>query len=434
MPMTSPLTAHPAAALKGRCVVPGDKSISHRALIFGALAEGETRIAGLLEADDVMRTAAAVRALGASVEKEGASWIVTGAPWRSPDHPLYCGNAGTGSRLLMGAIAGQGIEAVLDGDRSLRSRPMGRILEPLTAMGVQSRSDDGKLPVEMRPGEPQAIRFALPKPSAQIKSAVLLAALGAKGTTIVEEPVLCRDHTERMLPAFGVPVTLKNVGDGREIHLTGPATLKGTQLTVPADPSSAAFPVAAALLVEGSEVTVTGVLANTTRTGLYETLQEMGATLSLTNRREQGGEPVVDIVARFSNGLSGVTVPAARVPSMVDEYPILAVIAAKAKGTTRMEGLAELRVKESDRLSATAALLRTNGVACREGDDWLEVDGGDVPGGGKVETHDDHRIAMAALMLGLGASQPVSIDDAEMIGTSFTGFVELMETLGARIS
>ena len=419
--------------LNGRITVPGDKSISHRALIFGALASGTTRITGLLEAEDVLNTGAALRALGVSIEREGAGFAVEGATWQNPTRTLYAGNSGTGVRLLMGAVAGQGITASFDGDRSLRARPMGRILEPLGEMGCRSDSDEGRLPVTIHAGPLAGIRYRLPKPSAQIKSAVLLAALGAAGETIVEEPVLSRDHTERMLAAFGVALSFDELPEGgRAIRLAGGQALTACNITVPADPSSAAFPVVAALITPGSDITVKGVLINPQRDGLYRTLIEMGADITRENERETGGETLADLRVRHS-ALKGVTVPAERAPSMIDEYPVLAVAAAFAEGQTRMQGLEELRVKESDRLAAVAAGLRANGVAHGEGEDWLTVTGGTVPGGGTVTTHLDHRIAMSFLVMGLAAEAPVSVDSTQMIATSFPTFLDLMTGLGAAI-
>ncbi|MEM9988392.1 MAG: 3-phosphoshikimate 1-carboxyvinyltransferase, partial [Pseudomonadota bacterium] len=319
--MPTPMIASKKGALHGTITVPGDKSISHRALIFGALAKGVTKVQGLLEADDVLRTAAALRALGASIEKEGEVWHIKGAPWQSPSQGLYAGNSGTGVRLLMGAVAGQGVGAHFDGDRSLRSRPMGRILDPLAELGAVATAEGGRLPVTMKDADLKAIHYTLPKPSAQIKSAIMLAALGAEGTTVIDEPIPSRDHTERMLPAFGVPLDIDESGNCRRLSVKGPVTLTATSLSVPADPSSAAFPVAAALIVPGSEVTVTGVLTNPFRIGLYETLKEMGAQIELQNTQVQGGEPVADLHVK-QGALKGVTVPAARAPSMIDEYPI----------------------------------------------------------------------------------------------------------------
>lgn len=432
--MATPLKAIPSGPIKGQISVPGDKSISHRALIFGAMASGVTEVTGLLEADDVLRTAAAMRMLGARVERDGAGWLVEGTKWQSPARVIYCGNSGTGVRLIMGAVAGQGVSATFDGDRSLRGRPMDRILDPLTEMGMTSLSIAGRLPLTVHAGKPKAITYELPKASAQIKSAVLLAALGAEGITHVIEPELSRDHTERMLPAFGVDLSFEEKERGRIIRLEGPAKLSATSLSVPADPSSAAFPLVTAALIPGSELTVKGVMTNPLRTGLYQTLLEMGADLTFSKEKSSGGEETADLTMKASS-LTGVTVPADRVPSMVDEYPILAVAAAFAKGTTRMEGLTELRVKESDRLAATADLLIANGVTVRTGDDWLEVDGMcAVPGGGTVITHDDHRIAMSGLVLGLASRKPVTVDDGEMINTSFTGFANLMASIGGQIA
>ncbi|GGD12873.1 3-phosphoshikimate 1-carboxyvinyltransferase [Aquisalinus flavus] len=436
--------AHRGASLNGRVQVPGDKSISHRSLIFGALAQGVTQVRGLLEAEDVLHTAAALRALGVSIERDesadGPVWTIEGAPWQAPDRILYAGNSGTGVRLLMGAVAGQGVEAVFDGDASLRKRPMGRIIEPLAQMGASSDSDDGRLPVKIAGGKLTGMRYRLPKPSAQIKSAILLAALGADGETIIEEPVLSRDHTERMLSAFGAEISFgplegAEATRGRTIHLKGGQTLKACDITVPADPSSAAFPLVAALIVPGSEVTVEGVLMNPQRTGLYQTLIEMGADLTFANERTLAGETLADITARHS-ALKGVSVPAGRAPSMIDEYPILSIAAACATGETRMEGLEELRVKESDRLSAVAAGLAGNRVSIVEGPDWLTVTGsGGEPlkGGDMVSTHMDHRIAMSFLVMGLVSADPVGVDSTEMIATSFPEFLTLMKTLGADI-
>jgi 3-phosphoshikimate 1-carboxyvinyltransferase len=432
----APLAAHASGPLGGRVRVPGDKSISHRALMLGALATGKTTIRGLLESEDVINTARAVTALGAPAVKHGDVWQVLGrgtGGLAQPDGALDFGNAGTGSRLMMGVIAPHDIAVTMTGDASLSKRPMGRILGPLRQMGVEVDDDRDRLPLTMRgTSRLVPITYTLPVPSAQVKSAVLLAGLGTAGDTTVIEPEATRDHTERMLRHFGAHVTTVADGDGRRITVTGPAELEGRDVIVPADPSSAAFLIAAALLVPGSDVTVEGVLINPTRTGLYTTLKEMGADVTFLNEREEGGEPVADIRARYSQ-LSGVDVPAARAPSMIDEYPMLAVVAAFARGATRMDGLAELKVKESDRLAATAAGLSANGVRAEAAGDTLVVHGAaGVPGGGTVATHLDHRIAMAFLVMGLASLSPVTVDDTAMIATSFPEFRGLMEQLGAR--
>ena len=410
------LTASPGRALRGDIVVPGDKSISHRALILGAMADGETRVTGLLESEDVLRTAAALRALGAEVERGENIWIVRGGPWRSPDGPIDCGNSGTTARLLMGAVAGRPVTATFTGDSSLSRRPMRRVTEPLAAMGARIDGGD-RLPVTIHGGGLSGISYKPPVASAQVKSAILLAGLGADGLVEVIEPEPTRDHTERMLPLF-------EAKGGK---------LRGTDIDVPGDPSSAAFPLVASLITPGSDVIVRGVGINPARIGLFETLTEMGADLVLTNRRTLGREPVADIRARHST-LRGVEVPAARAPSMIDEYPLLAVAAAFAQGETVMNGLAELRHKESDRLAAIAAGLSECGVDARVEEDSLLVSGGSVAGHGRVATHGDHRIAMAFLVLGLASAAPVGVDRAEMIATSFPGFDDLMRGLGARIA
>jgi 3-phosphoshikimate 1-carboxyvinyltransferase len=432
------LTARSGRALKGIALAPGDKSISHRALLFGALAEGETVATGLLEGDDVLRTAAAMRALGAAVERDltekGPVWRVSGAPWRSPERALYFGNSGTGCRLVLGAAAGQRIEAAFDGDESLRKRPMRRVSEPLAAMGAVISSRDGKLPLALAGARLAGIDYALPVASAQVKSAVLLAGLGATGTTTVIEPERSRDHTERMLAAFGAALTISGEGAARRISIAGGQRLTAAAVDVPGDPSSAAFIAAAAAITPGSDVTIRNVLVNPLRAGFYETLREMGAEVSHHNERVAGGEPVADIRVRHA-ALKGVAVPASRAPSMIDEYPILSVVSAFAKGDTYMPGIEELRVKESDRLDAIEAGLNINGVETESGPDWLRVFGrnSDVAGGGFVRTHLDHRIAMSFLVMGLGAAKPVSIDDTSMIATSYPAFSETMRALGADI-
>lgn len=426
--------ARRAGPLTGAVAAPGDKSISHRALILSALARGESRIQGLLEADDVLRTAAAMRALGAAVERDENGWRVSGASWSSPEKPLYLGNSGTGARLLMGAVAGAGVAASFDGDASLRSRPMGRVLEPLRMMGVEATSLEGRLPVEIAASAGlSSISVKLATPSAQVKSAILLAALGAEGATRIHEPELCRDHTERMLTAFGCALSAEPDGaGGRFIEISGRQRLNATGVTVPGDPSSAAFPVAAALITPNSEIVVKNVLINPLRIGFYETLREMGADISFENERLENGEPVADLRARHSI-LSGVDVPASRAPSMIDEYPILAVIAAHAHGETRMTGVEELRVKESDRIACVEAGLAACGADAASGPGWMRVrgKGGSLKGGALVKTHHDHRIAMSFLVAGLASDRPVEIDDASMIATSFPTFFELMNALGA---
>jgi 3-phosphoshikimate 1-carboxyvinyltransferase len=429
------LRASPGSALRGHVAVPGDKSISHRALILGGLAEGETRIEGLLEGQDVLDTAAALRALGAQVTRLGEGiWAVRGALWRSPDAPVDCGNSGTGARLLMGAAAGFPIDVTLTGDASLRSRPMARVLEPLRHMGART-GDGDRLPVTLKGGGLNGISWHSPHASAQVKSAILLAGLHAKGAVEVIEPAKSRDHTEKMLSAFGCDVEV----EGNAVRLGSNRRLTATDIMVPGDPSSAAFPLVAGLIVPGSEVTVYGVLMNPLRTGLFETLLEMGADLSFANRRNVGGEEVADVTARHSM-LNAVEVDPERAPRMIDEYPILAVAAAHAAGQTMLHGLGELRVKESDRLAAIIAGLRRCGVSAGPiGDarwgDTLMIDGCDGPcaGGATVQTHGDHRIAMSFLILGLAARAPVAVDGAEMIATSFPGFGSLMASLGAKI-
>jgi 3-phosphoshikimate 1-carboxyvinyltransferase len=415
--------------------VPGDKSISHRALMFGALATGTTRIFGLLEAEDVLNTARAVTALRADARKDGETWQVKGrgvSGLKQPDGPLDFGNSGTGTRLMMGIVAAHDITVAMQGDASLSRRPMSRVLTPLRQMGLQTLEARDTLPLTLR-GSARLVPivYELPVASAQVKSAVLLAGLGAPGETTVVETEATRDHTERMLRYFGARIETRSENGKTHITVKGDAELTGRDVTVPGDPSSAAFLLAAALVVPGSDVTVEGVLVNPTRTGLYVTLREMGADLEFLNEREEGGEPIADIRARFSP-LQGVNVPAERAPRMIDEYPVLAAIAGFAKGETRMEGLAELKVKESDRLAATAAGLIANGVTARVDEDKLIVEGtGKVPGGGLVETHLDHRIAMAFLTMGLASETAVAVDDTAMIATSFPEFRGLMERLGA---
>ena len=424
------LVGSPSGPLTGVINVPGDKSISHRALILGGLASGETSITGLLEGEDVLNTAKAVRALGAEVERVGVGeWRVRGTEWRSPAAPVDCGNSGTGARLLMGAAAGFPIEVTFTGDASLSGRPMERVLRPLRAMGAET--EGSRLPVTIRGGGLHGISFVNEKASAQVKSAILLAGLRASGNVEVVEPAPSRDHSENMLRAFGCDV---ETVDGT-VRLGKRRSLTGTNVVVPGDPSSAAFAIVAALIVPGSEVIVRNVMVNPLRTGLLTTLREMGAELSFTNERDEGGEKVADITARAS-ALRRVEVPASRAPSMIDEYPILGVAAAFATGRSVMHGLSELRVKESDRLAAIIAGLRACGVDARDEGDSLIVEGfgGPPPGGADVQAHHDHRIAMSFLVMGLAARQPVTVDSADMIATSFPDFVSLMRSLGARIA
>ena len=430
----SPASVGRATALLGRVRVPGDKSISHRALMLGAIASGITRITGLLEAEDVINTARAIEALGCPARKSGDGWEVLGrgvGGLAEPSGALDFGNSGTGTRLMLGLIAGHDMRVRVVGDASLSKRPMGRVLEPLMRMGLEVAGDARKLPLTVR-GTTNLlpIEYRLPVASAQIKSAVLLAGLHAAGTTTVFEPEATRDHTERMLRHFGGRVDVTERDGVRAVKVTGDAELEGRAIAVPGDPSSAAFLAAAALIVPGSEVTIEGVLVNPTRTGFYTTLREMGADVAFLNERDQCGEPVADIRVRHSR-LEGVRVPPERAPSMIDEYPVLACLAAYAHGETRMEGLAELKVKESDRLAATVAGLVANGVQAKVDGDSLIVAGGAVRGGATVATHLDHRIAMAFLTLGLGADRPVTVDDTAMIATSFPEFRALMEELGA---
>ncbi len=439
---TMPLEARKCQSLTGRVRVPGDKSISHRALILGALAVGETRIWGLLEGEDVLNTARAMQALGAKVErtddKGGIAWSVRGvgtSGFATPQAPLDFGNSGTGCRLVMGAVAGCPIRAAFDGDGSLRSRPMRRILDPLELMGARviSQSDGGRLPLTLVGArDPLPIVYRTPVASAQIKSAVLLAGLSAPGVTTVIEREASRDHTELMLKHFGADiVSVADEAHGRRISLTGQPELHGAGVTVPADPSSAAFPIVAALITAGSDIVLDDVMTNPLRTGLFVTLREMGASIEESETRLDAGEPMAQLRVRASK-LRGVEVPAERAPSMIDEYLVLSVAAAFAEGTTVMRGLHELRVKVSDRLEAAAAMLRVNGVAVEIAGDDLIVEGrGRVPGGGLVTTHMDHRIAMSALVMGCASDAPVKVDDIAFIATSFPDFVPMMQRLGA---
>jgi 3-phosphoshikimate 1-carboxyvinyltransferase len=441
-PVAAPLAARRSGALRGRVRVPGDKSISHRALIFGALAVGETAITGLLEGEDVLNTAKAMQALGARVERVGeGAWRTHGVGvggFREPDAVLDFGNSGTGCRLLMGAVAGCPITAGFDGDASLRKRPMQRILDPVILVGarVMSMNDGGRLPLSLRGArDPMPIVYRTPVPSAQIKSAVLLAGLAAPGATTVIESEASRDHTERLLRHFGAEVMVENEGaHGRKITLTGEAELVPAPVVVPADPSSAAFPMVAALIVPGSELVFTDLMTNPLRTGLIATLREMGAHIEALEVRGGVGEQMADFRVRASQ-LRGVDLPAERAPSMIDEYPVLAVAAAFAEGTTVMRGLKELRVKESDRLAAIADGLKANGVEVEiDGDDLIVHGKGRPAGGGTVATHMDHRIAMAFLVMGLASEKPVTVDDTSFIATSFPGFVPMLRGLGADLS
>jgi 3-phosphoshikimate 1-carboxyvinyltransferase len=438
----TPLEARSSGPLNGNARVPGDKSISHRALILGALSVGETRISGLLEGEDVLNTAKSMRALGAKVERTGDfAWKVHGVGvggFAKPQDPLDFGNSGTGCRLVMGAVAGCPISAVFDGDASLRSRPMRRILDPLELMGARTSDirEGGRLPLTLNGARyPVPITYKTPVASAQIKSAVLLAGLSAPGVTTVIEQEASRDHTELMLRHFGADIVSAREGaHGRRITLTGEPELRGANVVVPADPSSAAFPLVAALIVEGSDIVLSDVMTNPLRTGLFTTLREMGASIEESEVRGDAGEPMARLRVRASK-LRGVEVPPERAPSMIDEYLVLAVAASFAEGTTVMRGLKELRVKESDRLEATAAMLRVNGVKVDvSGDDLLVEGRGHVPGGGLVATHMDHRIAMSALVMGLASDKPVKVDDTAFIATSFPDFIPMMRALGAELS
>ncbi|HET9718082.1 MAG TPA: 3-phosphoshikimate 1-carboxyvinyltransferase [Pseudolabrys sp.] len=439
---STPLLARRGGPLQGRTRVPGDKSISHRALILAAMTVGETMIAGLLEGADVLHTAEAMRALGARVERLGeGGWRVHGVGvggFAQPRGTLDFGNSGTGCRLAIGALAGAPVTATFDGDASLRSRPMRRVLDPLERMGARviSISDGDRVPLTLQgAADPIPIVYTPPVASAQLKSAVLLAGLAAPGETTVIEMEATRDHTERLLKHFGAKISSKPSGEhGRRIVLQGQPELEPASVLVPADPSSAAFPLVAALVVPESDLVLEAVMTNPLRTGLLTTLREMGANIEVIDKRDDGGEEVADLRIRAS-ALKSVDVPAERAPSMIDEYPILAVAASFADGETRLRGLKELRVKESDRLAATAAMLSANGVvAAIEGDDLIIQGKGRPRGGGDVKTHMDHRIAMSALVMGLASENPVRIDDSVFIATSFPGFVETMRSLGADLT
>lgn len=435
-----PLSSSLTGALTGRVTPPGDKSISHRSIMLGAIAQGRTTVHGLLEGEDVLSTAAAMRAVGAAIAKEGDVWVVDGVGLDGLTEPtgvLDVGNSGTSVRLLIGLLGGRPFTSVFTGDASLRKRPMGRVIAPMEQMGARFMSRaGGKLPLAvMGPSELKPITYLLPVASAQVKSAVLLAGLSAHGTTTVIEPVPTRDPTERMLRHFGAQLKIEKTHDGADaIQLTGRPKLVGQEILVPADISSAAFPMVAAVLREGSVVTLQNVGINARRAGIITSLQEMGADLTLENQRDLCGEPVADIVVKGSH-LKGITIPASRVPVMVDEYPILAMAAACAEGTSRFMGLGELRVKESDRLTLVAEGLKACGTKVEiEGDDLIIHGTGKAPqGGATVKTALDHRMAMSFLVLGMATAEPIGVDDASVIATSFPAFVSMMNGLGARI-
>jgi 3-phosphoshikimate 1-carboxyvinyltransferase len=438
-----PMTSRKGAALTGVAEVPGDKSISHRALILGALSVGETQVTGLLEGQDVLDTAKAMRAFGAEVTRHAAGvWSVNGVGvggFAEPTNVIDCGNSGTGVRLIMGCMATTAITATFTGDASLNKRPMGRVTDPLALFGARAYGrQGGRLPMTIVGAEfPVPVTYTTPMPSAQVKSAVLLAGLNAPGQTVVIEKEATRDHSERMLAGFGAKITTEVTPEGRVITLTGQPELRAQRVAVPRDPSSAAFPVCAALLAEGSDILVPGVSQNPTRNGLFTTLVEMGADLTFENPRTEGGEPVADLRVRYTGDLKGIEVPTERAASMIDEYPVLSVVAACATGTTVMRGVKELRVKESDRIDAMARGLEACGVTIEEDLDTLIVHGlgaAGVPGGATCATHIDHRIAMSFLVLGLASQKPVSVDDGSPIATSFPIFEGLMAGLGAEIT
>ncbi|OIQ43729.1 MAG: 3-phosphoshikimate 1-carboxyvinyltransferase [Roseobacter sp. MedPE-SW] len=438
-----PMTSHRAEPLTGVAEVPGDKSISHRSLILGAMAIGETKISGLLEGDDVLDTAKAMQAFGAEVVNHSSgNWSVFGVGvggFAEPDQVVDCGNSGTGVRLIMGCMATSPITVTFTGDASLNGRPMARVTDPLALFGTKAVGrKGGRLPMTLvGAAEPTPVRYVVPVPSAQVKSAVLLAGLNAPGKTVVIEKEATRDHSERMLAGFGAEITVEETEEGRVITLTGQPELKPQVIAVPRDPSSAAFPVCAALITPGSDVLVPGIGLNPTRAGLFYTLQDMGADLTFENPRKEGGEPVADLRAKYSPDMQGIEVPPARAASMIDEYPVLSVVASFAKGKTMMAGVKELRVKESDRIDAMARGLRANGVTVDEGEDWWSVEGlgpDGVPGGGTCESFLDHRIAMSFMVMGMGAQEPVTVDDGSPITTSFPIFEPLMTGLGAKLS
>ncbi len=436
-----PMTSAACGPLTGVADVPGDKSISHRSLILGAMAVGETRISGLLEGEDVLDTAAAMRAFGAEVTDLGhGNWSVHGVGvggFAEPDRVIDCGNSGTSVRLIMGAMATCPITATFSGDASLNKRPMARVTDPIALFGAVSVGrSGGRLPMTIvGAANPVPVRYIVPMPSAQVKSAVLLAGLNAPGQTVVIEKEATRDHTERMLAGFGAEITTEVTEEGRVITLTGQPELQPQTITVPRDPSSAAFPVCAALIVPGSDVLIPNIGLNPTRAGLFITLRDMGADLTYENERLEGGEPVADLRARYSPDMKGIAVPPERAASMIDEYPILSVVAAFAQGDTEMRGVKELRVKESDRIDAMATGLRACGVTVEDGPDWWVVTGGKtVEGGARCASHLDHRIAMSFMVLGMATEQPVQLDDGSPIATSFPIFEPLMARLGAQIT
>ena len=438
--MSHSLVSHKIDNLTGQFDVPGDKSISHRSMILGAIAIGRTHVSGLLEGDDVMATKQAMIDCGAQIQKQGDDYVIDGVGMgglSAPSKPLDLGNAGTGVRLLMGLIAGQSLSATFIGDASLSARPMRRITDPLEEMGAQVSTNDGKLPVTVTGLEtPLPVTYAPKVASAQIKSAILLAGLRARGNTIVTEPHISRDHTEAMLRHFGISVTQEILDDGaHRVTMQGGSDLIAKDILVPRDPSSAAFVIVAALITPNSDVTLPAIGMNPQRTGLITTLIEMGGDITLSNKRLEGGEEVADIRVRSSQ-LRGIDVPPARAASMIDEYPILSVAASRATGTTMMSGVAELRVKETDRIAVMANGLKACGVDVTEGDDFMSVTGqaDPVPGGAAINSQHDHRIGMSFLVLGMVSAHPIQVDDVATINTSFPHFADKMNAIGAKIT